>query len=319
MKKIRFAVVGTGYLGSFHAQKIHNMTRADLVAVVDSQSDKASVLADQYGCLAMKDYQDLQALNLDAVVISTTTPSHYLIAQFFLRAGIHCFIEKPMTLTVDQADKLIILGKRHKALIQVGHIERFNLALGDLLSAGLSPLFIESNRIAPYHQRGTDVGVILDLMIHDIDLVLSLFQSNVVETRASGVSVFTEGKYDIVNARLAFQCGGVANLTASRVGLKRERSMRIFEQDKYTVVDLEARKYTSYSKQGLGGDVSGSFVSSSEEYSAQDALQDELREFVDSISLGSPIRVTGDDGKAALAVALQIQKEVHKAHDYTYG
>ena len=133
------------------------------------------------------------------------------------------------------------------------------------------------------------------------------------------MSVFTSGKYDIVNARLAFRCGGVANLTASRVGLKRERSMRIFEAEKYTYVNLEARKYTTYSKPNEGCNVAGSFISTGEEYSTQDALYDELNEFMDSISLGSPIRVTGEDGKAALAVALHIQKEVHKAYEHTHG
>ena len=319
MKKIRFAVIGTGYLGSFHAQKIYNLETADLVAVVDSRLEKAGALAQRYACTALQDYQALRGQNLDAVVVSSTTPGHHKIARFFLQLGVHCFIEKPMTLTVEQADELIALGKKHQALIQVGHIERFNLALGHLLSGKASPLFIESNRIAPYHQRGTDVGVILDLMIHDIDLVLSLFQSEVVEVRASGVSVFTKDKYDIVNARLAFECGGVANLTASRVGLKRERSMRIFEADKYTVVNLEARKHTVYTKEVAGDGIAGSFVAKGEEYPAQDALYDELRCFIEPISTGAPIRVTGENGRAALVVALQIQKEVHKAHDYSYG
>ena len=245
---MKAAVVGVGYLGNFHAQKYHQLAGIELYAVCDVNQARADELASQYQCIALTDYRNIKD-HADVVSIVTTTPYHYEIARFCLENGIHVLLEKPMTSTIAQADELIALANKHNLVLQVGHLERFNPTIVNIRSVLNQPRFIESIRIAPFQLRGTDVNVVLDLMIHDLDIVMELVNSDITEIRATGAPVLSD-KMDIVNARVEFANGCVANLVASRVSLKRERKLRIFQEDGYLSVDLEKKSYARYWKTG---------------------------------------------------------------------
>jgi len=226
MSRLRTAVVGVGYLGNFHARKYAALTDVELTGVVDSDAARASEVAAACACTAFTDYRELIG-QVDAVSVVVPTQYHHQVALDFLNAGVHVLIEKPITVTIEQADELIAVAEDKKLVLQVGHLERFNpvlMAAEEVLSA---PLFVESVRIAPFKPRGTDVNVVLDLMIHDIDIIQYLVKSKVARIDAIGAPVFT-AEEDIANARIAFENGCVANVTASRISLKSERKMRIF-------------------------------------------------------------------------------------------
>jgi predicted dehydrogenase len=320
MKKQRIAVVGAGYLGSIHAQKVNNIESAELVAIVDCDQQRAVSVASKYGCASFTEIAQIDANHVDAVVIATITPAHYKVAKYFLQRGVHCFIEKPITTTLDEATDLIELAKDNHCLIQVGHVERFNGAFKALDKIITCPRFVESYRIAPYQPRGTHVDVILDLMIHDIDLVAALFKSDVVDIQANGAYVFSD-QIDIANARITFAGGEVANVTASRAGLKRERVMRVFQPESYTVVDLQEKIYRMYKKSPhylTTGMTDIEMVK--QEFKEEDAIQAELTAFIDSINTGKPCVVPGEDGRKALAIALQIQQKVQESYvNYSHG
>lgn len=305
MKKVRCGVVGVGYLGKFHAQKYAMLPSTDLTAVADSHLHQAESVAAGFDCLTFTDYRDFIG-RVDAVSIVTPTHTHHQIAAFFLSHGIHCLVEKPITSTVEEADELIALAKKNKVILQVGHLERFNSAVVGMKPFLSSPRFIESNRIAPFSLRGSDVDVVLDLMIHDIDLIRSLVNSDVKTVFANGAPVLTK-HVDIANARIEFVDGTVANVTASRVGFKQERIMRIFQHDAYITVNLKDKSFAVFRK-GSGEMFPGipDVHKESYEYPEDDAIKAEIACFADSIVQGRPVAVTGEDARAALKIAHDI-------------
>jgi predicted dehydrogenase len=307
MSKLKTAVIGVGYLGKFHADKYAAHEDCDLVAVVDASADTAKEIADKHGVQALTDYRELLG-KVDAVSIAAPTTLHHEIARDFLENGSHVLIEKPITVTVDEADDLIELALANDRLIQVGHLERFNAALLDIDDTLETPTFIESHRLAPFNPRATDVNVVLDLMIHDIDIILEIVKSDIKEMRVSGTPVLTAST-DIANARLEFENGCVANVTASRVSAKTERKMRIFQHNAYISVDFHNRILNIYKK----GDKEmhpgiPEIISEESSYENNDALNLEIIAFVDSILNNKPVIVSGDDGRRALDAAIRISE-----------
>lgn len=308
MTKVKTAVIGVGYLGKFHAQKYANLDNSDLVAVVDANQDTAQEIAEQYdGVEALTEYQSLLG-KVDAVSIAAPTSLHYQIAKDFLKHGSHVLIEKPITVTVEEADELIEIADKNQLLIQVGFLERFNAAMLELDKALTVPRFIESHRLAPFNPRATDVNVVLDLMIHDIDIILNIVKSELTSIRASGAPVLTSSP-DIVNARLEFANGCVANVTASRVSMKTERKMRIFQTESCVTVDFQNRALNIYQK-GKGVNEQGfpHIIADEQCFENNDALLTEIKAFLDSIQNNTPAVVSGEDGRCALDAAIKISQ-----------
>lgn len=311
MSRLRTAVIGVGYLGNFHAQKYAALPEAELVGVVDSNSARADEVAGNCGCRAYSDYRELIG-QVDAVSVVVPTQFHYQVAHDFLTAGVHVLIEKPITVTIEQADKLIAVADAKGLVFQVGHLERFNpvlMAAEEVLSA---PLFVESVRIAPFKPRGTDVNVVLDLMIHDIDIIQHLVKSPVARIDAIGAPVFT-GEEDIANARIAFENGCVANVTASRISLKSERKMRIFQRDAYLTLDFQNKKLL-VAKRGAGELLPGipNVQVQERELGQSDPLLSEISSFLEAIRAGKQPQVSGRDGRMALETALKINQALDR-------
>jgi predicted dehydrogenase len=310
MNKIRAAVVGVGYLGRFHAQKYAQLEDCELVAVVDGRQDVRDAVAAEVKTKAVADYRELLG-KVDAVSVVTPTPAHFAIADAFLEAGAHVLVEKPITETPEQARALIARAKEKKRILQVGHLERFNAAILAAEPYLSTPRFVECQRLAPYKERGTDVNVVLDLMIHDIDLVQSLARSEIVSIDAIGTPVFS-GEIDIANARIRFANGCVANTTASRVSLKTERKLRIFEDAAYISLDLQQKILTLIRKRE-GVPQPGQLPVSIEESNLEqgDALKSEIASFLDCIRNDRQPIVSGEDGLRALETAIRITEQVH--------
>ncbi|HEY3809507.1 MAG TPA: Gfo/Idh/MocA family oxidoreductase [Steroidobacteraceae bacterium] len=313
MAKIRAAVVGVGYLGRFHAQKYAALEDCELVGVVDADPAAASRVAAELNTRAMSDHCELFD-SVDAVSVATPTPTHTEIAAGLLQHGANVLVEKPIAESVSQAQQLIELARRYGRVLQVGHLERFNptiLAAEPLLTA---TRFIECHRLAPFRERGTDVNVVLDLMIHDIDLVQMIVGSAVASCDAIGTPVFSS-EIDIANARLRFENGCVANVTASRVSLKTERKMRVFRDDAYLSLDLQQKILTVIRKRA-GAVGAGELPVHIEEQSfAQgDALLAEIRAFLAAIRGTGPVLVSGEDGARALRTAIDITERVGAPH-----
>lgn len=314
MSKIRTAVIGVGYLGQYHAQKYALLEQSDLIAVCDTDHARAKEIALQYETEAREDYKTLVG-EVDAVSIVVPTSQHYDVAKFFLEHGIHVLIEKPITTNLEQAEKLIQLAKEKNVFIQVGHIERFNNAIKALNQYLSHPRFIESIRLAPFKLRGSDVNVILDVMIHDIDIIQSLVKSDIRSISASGASVLTPD-IDIINARIEFENGCVANVTASRVSLKTERTLRIFQHDCYIGLDLD-RKKLSIHRKGTKEMFPGipEITREKQYFEKGDALKDQIESFLESVLHNKPPIVSGEDGKKALEVAMEISRKVHEYNE----
>ena len=305
MHKLRTAVIGVGYLGRFHAQKYRDIPGSELVAVADKDAVAAQQVASELGVAAVADYKDLLG-RVDAVSIVVPTPLHFSMAEAFLDQGIHVLVEKPITETIEQAQRLIDLARLRKCVLQVGHLERFNPAIQAAAGLITTPRFIESHRLAPFKQRGTDVSVVLDLMIHDIDLIQELVGKPIASIDAVGAQVFSQD-IDIANARIRFEGGCVVNTTASRVSLKQERKMRIFQDDAYLSIDLQQKLLSVVSKKQPGPVDSPSQVAINEQSFEQgDALRSEIEAFLNSVRTGSEPVVSGEDGLRALATAIQI-------------
>ena len=309
MSEIRTAVIGVGYLGKFHAQKYSQLKNSKLLAVVDNDFEKAREIAATTDCTAVEDYHELLG-QVDAVSIVVPTDLHYDIASEFLRHQSHVLVEKPITTTLEQADKLIQLAKENNRILQVGHLERFNPAIVALEQELSEARFIESHRLAPYNPRGTEVNVVLDLMIHDIDIILDVVNSDVDKIDASGASVLSED-IDIANARIVFKNGCVANVTASRVSNKTDRKMRIFQHDAYISVDFQNRELAVY-KKGNGEMYPGipNIDIHTTKCDESDALLTEIEHFLTCISNESSPKVTGQDGKRALQTAILISEKL---------
>lgn len=307
MKKLKTAVVGTGYLGKFHAEKYAQLPDSELVAVVDIDEAAAREVAVRNNTRACKDYRELLG-KVDAASIVVPTSLHHAVARDFLNAGIHVLIEKPITVTVDQADELIAIARNKNLVLQVGHLERFNAALLQLDFSRDKPLFIESHRLSPFNPRANDVSVVLDLMIHDIDIILDIVDSEVDRIDASGTRVLTDG-IDIANARIVFKSGCVANVTASRVSMKIERKMRFFRPQSYVSVDFQNRALVCH-KMGNREMYPGvpEILTEKTEFESGDALREEIRHFLGCIRDKREPLVSGEAGRRALATAIEISK-----------
>ncbi|MFM8330536.1 MAG: Gfo/Idh/MocA family oxidoreductase [Candidatus Methylumidiphilus sp.] len=307
MDTLQCAVVGVGYLGKFHAQKYAALPGCALVAVVDSNADNAKAIAAQHHTRALTDYRELLG-QVDAVSIVTPTTLHFQVARDFLAAGAHVLVEKPITVTVAEADELIRIAHENDRRLMVGHLERFNAALLGLdLSQG-KPLFIESHRLAPFNPRANDVSVVLDLMIHDIDIILDVVGSEVERIDAKGVTVLTHDT-DIANARITFKNGCVANVTASRASLKVERKMRMFMPNCYVSVDFQNRVLACYRK-GEKEMFPGvpEIIGEESTFENGDALMEEIKHFTACIRSGAEPLVSGIAGRRALATAIEITR-----------
>ena len=306
---MRTAVIGVGYLGRFHAQKYASLQSSQLVGIADPSATARAAVAAELKVAAHEDYRDLLG-KVDAVSIVTPTASHFEVARAFLEAGASVLVEKPMTVTIAEGEGLIEIAARLKRILQVGHLERFNAAVLAVQPPLTVPRFIESARLAPFKHRGTDVDVVLDLMIHDIDLILSIVRSPVVSVDAIGTSVFSN-EIDIANARLRFANGCVANATASRVSLKTERKLRLFQDDAYLSLDLQQKILTVIRKgEGVGADGMPQVAIDEKTYEQGDALKSEIEAFLDAVATGRAPQVTGADGLLALRTAVSIGEQV---------
>ncbi|MBI2786968.1 MAG: Gfo/Idh/MocA family oxidoreductase [Legionella longbeachae] len=305
MNKIRCAVIGVGYLGRFHAQKYQLLSNAELVAVCDLDQNAVEKVSLELEVPAYTDYCDLFG-KVDAVSIVTTTSTHFEIAKSFLEQGIHVLIEKPITTTIEQAKELVQLAQQQHVKLQVGHLERFNsarLALDQYLK---TPLYIEANRFAPFNPRGADVNVVLDVMIHDIDLILNMVKSPVVSILAQGAPVLTKA-IDIANARITFANHCVANISASRISFKTERKTRIFQENSYLSIDYQ-NKQLSVFKKGAGEMFPGipDITHEQKQFENSDALHAEIKAFIKCIEEDTTPLVPGEDGLYALETAEKI-------------
>ncbi|WP_083700531.1 Gfo/Idh/MocA family protein [Acidihalobacter ferrooxydans] len=304
-KTLKAAVIGVGYLGRFHAQKYAGLPDVDLIAVADPNPEQAARVADECGTRALTDFRELLD-TVDLVSVVVPTQLHHAVARECLAHDIHVLLEKPMTVTLAEADELIELAKQRSRVLQVGHLERFNAAVLALEGVLTTPRFIESHRLAPFNPRGADVNVVLDLMIHDIDIIQMLVHSPIENIDANGVPVLTD-EVDIVNTRIRFANGCVANVTASRVSMKPQRKIRIFQNDAYITVDFNNRVLDVHRKGDREVFPGIPEINSQErQFKSGDAIRDEIVAFVDAIRRGVAPPVTGEDGRLALETSIRI-------------
>ncbi len=308
---IKVVVVGVGHLGKWHAEKYAASPDCELLAIVDNDLEVARQIAQKHGVLAYSNYYDILS-QVDAVSLVVPTSLHYKIAREILKAGIHCLVEKPITETVEEASELIRIANQNRLILQVGHVERFNSVMMGIEKILVEPQFIESTRLAPFTLRSTDVSVILDLMIHDIDLILDLVRSPVRQITASGISVLSD-TIDIANARIEFDNRCLANFTASRISQKRERKLRIFQKDTYISADLQ-EKILAVNRKGEPDKETGFKNITHEEikYEDNDALNQEIHDFIHAIQTHSRPRVNGEDGRRALETAIEISSQIRE-------
>jgi len=319
--KTRVGVIGAGGLGQHHVRIMGELPDAQLVGFHEARVERAAEIANT---LKARAFDSVDALlgEVDAVTIVVPTPAHYEVAKKALERGVHVLVEKPFTATIEQADELLELAKEKGVTVQIGHVERFNRAIRAALPYVDTPKFIESDRLAPFNPRGSDVAVVLDLMIHDIDLILTLVGEQVMSVSAVGVGVLTPS-VDIANARLGFVTGAVANITASRVSRERMRKVRIFQQSGYLSLDLGAGNGEFYSLRrdvdlaalAKGGPLAlEAFVERVPlEAPEGEPLRLEFESFIAAVQGRAPVAVTGEDGREALAVALQIVQEIERS------
>jgi len=304
---IAAAVVGVGYLGKFHAEKYAASAKVKLVAVVDADEKRANEIGASVGTEALTDYRSLFG-RVQCVSIAVPTRFHYRVARDFIEAGIDVLVEKPLTADIAEARELVEAAKAKGVILQVGHLERFNPAIRRLEGIIREPKFVECHRLAPFVERGTDVDVVLDLMIHDIDIIASLVRSPVERVEAVGVAVLTD-KPDIANARIKFANGCIANVTSSRVSLKRERKIRFFQPDAYISIDYDQRRAQIYHKPAPGAgwlDIRAENI----EIKDGDALADEIESFVECVRARTAPVVGGGDGLKALEIASMISSQL---------
>ena len=301
-------VVGVGYFGQFHAEKFAKKEEVELVGVVDINPSRANEIGKRYRTQAYFDHVDL--LNkVQAVSIAVPTPFHYKMTKDFFLHGIDVLLEKPVSNTLEEVDELIELAESRSLILQVGHLERFNGALSGLEKRVQNPIFIESHRLGPFSGRGADVDVVLDLMVHDIDIILSLVSSKVKQLQAVGIPIFTPTS-DVANACIEFENGCIANLTASRVSKERIRKTRIFQSDGILSIDYLFQKLSLSKKgRGLGKEKIPEMVAEEIPVQKTDLLEAEIHSFLQSVRDRKKARVSGLDGKRALELALQI---IHK-------
>jgi predicted dehydrogenase len=306
-ERLRAAVVGVGYLGRFHAEKYAANAGATLVAVVDVDAARARAVGAELGVEALTDYRALLG-RIDCASIAVPTQYHCAVASELMKAGVDVLVEKPLTPSVQEGKSLVELAKRHGRVLQVGHLERFNPAIRALEGVVKQPRFIECHRLAPFTERGTDVDVVLDLMIHDLDVIMSMIDSPIRSVEAVGVPVLTNS-VDIANARLRFANGSIANVTASRVSLKRERKLRIFQPDAYLSVDYGERRVLICRREA-GPDGQPALSIEEREVPEGDALEAEVDAFLHAVRAREAPAVSGLDGLRALEVAEVVRESL---------
>ncbi|MFO8240658.1 MAG: Gfo/Idh/MocA family oxidoreductase [Dissulfuribacterales bacterium] len=309
---MRTAVIGVGYLGRFHAQKYSQMQGVDLVGVVDISPERAQDVAREVGTRAYIDIHDILG-KIDAASVVVPTVNHHEVANILLSHGIHCMLEKPISTTVEEADELIGLAKKQGLILQVGHLERFNPAIKVLEAKVKHPLFIEAHRLSGFKDRATDVDVVLDLMIHDLEIILAIVDIPLKEIRAVGVPVLTS-KVDIANTRLIFENGCTANITASRISLRDMRRIRVFQPGAYISADCAERKSLVVTRD-LGADPMSAIRPEFKTHEGTDILYDELESFIRSVQGLEKPKVTGESGRRALKLALDINARIIKGLD----
>lgn len=322
-KQVNIGVIGVGHLGVHHASHLTKIKNANFVGLFDSDAQRAEEISKK---LNTKSFDSIDSLldNVEALSIVTPTPTHRSVAEKCIKKGKHVFIEKPITSSVDDAEYLIELAKKHSTIIQVGHIERFNPALLALSNLEIEPKYIEVHRMAPFTSRGTDVPVVLDLMIHDIDLILSFISSPVEEIYANGVSIMTNS-VDIANARIKFENGSIANITSSRVAKDRVRKIKMFQQDLYVTIDFLAGISEVYKAMGATQNdpeaiMSAPLVGADGKHKQifyekptvkkTDALKAELKNYINAVLGKEKPMVDGFAGKQALDVAIKIHDKI---------
>jgi predicted dehydrogenase len=325
MSKLKVGVIGTGHLGKLHLKMFKSIENCELIGIYDSNPEQLNIVNTEFGVQGSKTIDELLS-KVNAVSIAATTTAHSEIAKKCFEKGIHVFIEKPITATIKEAEELVEISEKKKLNLQVGHIERFNPALVAMEKYINEPKFIQTDRLAQFNPRGTDVAVVLDLMIHDIDIILSLVKSDVTDVQANGVAVVSD-HLDIANARLQFENGAVANVTASRISQKKMRKMRIFQKDTYVALDFvtgvaEAYRLLSPDAQiepplisfgDIGvGEKRKKLVYEQPEQKELNALQYELQLFVNSVINKTKPIVSGIDGLRALKVAEIIIQKIEK-------
>lgn len=303
MRKINIGLIGTGFLGTRHLKALHGLrNKANIVAICDHHPDKAKALAKQYRVPLFDDYKQLLG-KVDAVSICTPTVTHADIAQFFLENRVHTFVEKPISVTLDEADILIDLAKKNDLKLQVGHVERFNSAFVAVEPLAANPLFIECHRLNLFPNRSLDIGVVMDLMVHDIDIILGLVKSPLVDVQAVGINVLTD-KEDIANARLTFANGCVCNVTASRISPEVTRKIRMFTKQGYISLDYANQAAHLYTKDDKG------IHRKSLPIEKEEPLKKELEHFLDCVRDDTQPIVSGIEAKEALKVALAVTHKV---------
>ena len=301
---VKVGVIGVGYLGQHHARIYSEIEEAELVAVADTDSGRAASFAEKYQCAAFSDYRDILS-KVDALSIVTPTTYHYKIALACLQAGKDLLIEKPITVTVEEADELIDEAAKRDCIIQVGHLERYNpaiLAAADFFS---EPLFIESERVSPFLGRATDVDVTLDLMIHDIDIILSLIAKPVKNIRAVGVKVLTD-KIDVAKAWLEFENGCMALATAGRLSPEKSRTLKVLQKDSHLVIDYQSSEIKRFFKSGEG--ISTEIIKPEK----KEPLKEELKDFLRCVKERKRPTVSAYEGRRALKVILEINEIIKK-------
>jgi predicted dehydrogenase len=322
---VKLGVVGVGHLGQHHARKFLSIEGCELVGIFDKNPDRASEISQKLGVTAFDTYEALLD-EIDAIDIAATTTHHYNLAKIALERGKHVFLEKPITSELWQAEELVALANSKNLKIQVGHIERFNPVILKVEKEITDPMFVESHRLSYFHHRGTDVPVVLDLMIHDIDLILDFIKSPVTEIRASGVGILTPS-IDIANARIEFENGAIANVTSSRVSMKMERKIRFFQRDGYFSMDFQSKQVTVMRKSANIMNILPQIMMGKTDFKPEelvdakhydvsetpkDALSLELEAFVDCIHNDTKPMVDGVAGMRALQIALQIISLIQK-------
>ena len=312
--KLRIGVAGAGHFGRYHALKVAAAERAVLIGIYDRDEERSQTVGWEAGAPHMA-FEALLS-QIDALIVATPADAHHAVASAALRAGKHVLVEKPIASTLAQADELAALAVERGLVLQVGHLERFSAAYRAMAARTGPPLYIEATRIAPFKPRGTDVSVILDLMIHDLDLILTLIDSPIDSLDAVGAAVASAHE-DIANARIRFVSGAVATITASRISARTERRMRIFAQDAYLAVDFAARKLTVVGRGGTGVKVPGieGFASEEIAWDDHDSLAAEHMAFVASALDGAPVLVDAAAGRRALAAALAVGESMREARE----
>jgi len=316
MRKLKTAVVGVGSLGRHHLKWLAKLEQSELVGLYDIDSDKAEKQAAEYGVRSF-DSLDALAASVEAVSIVVTTSAHFDVASKLIDRGIHCLIEKPITPSLEEAYRLKEQAQSRGVKVTVGQIERFNPAVRALAELNVRPSFIEAHRLAAFDPRGTDVAVVLDLMIHDIDLALMFTRSKVANIQASAVAVVSD-EADIANARLTFENGAVANLTASRISLHQMRKLRIFQKSGYFSLDLAQKQADIYRLAGADDKSGGmriplgksgkDIIYTKKSDTGEDMLGAELAAFLDAVIHDRPVAVTIDEAAEALRVALEVKR-----------